>query len=136
MLHEAFKAAVAQTDDPLLQLGAIIKANHSFLKNNALYYNLVSFYEIDERQTEGEEMVAVSQAIIQLVIEIIVSGQQRGLINRAMPPAVLALSMWGTTVGVMQLLRVRFGNGPLHGITEADVLGNYVEVFLRGIAQK
>ncbi|MBC8081645.1 MAG: TetR/AcrR family transcriptional regulator [Hymenobacter sp.] len=133
LLLEEFRRAVAQVAEPVEQLGAIITANYTFLRHNVLYYELVSYYEIDERASESPAMAAVIGEIIDLVVAVVVAGQAKGTITRDVEAGELALTMWGMTVGVMQLLRVKFPQGTLHGVPEAAVLANYVRIFQWGI---
>lgn len=133
LLLEDFKRAVSREEEPVEQLGAIIMANYLFLKHNALYYELVSYYEIDERSTESPAMTAVVGDIIDLVVAVITAGQTKGSIHSEVNAPDLALTMWGMTVGVMQLLRVKFPQGAYHGVADTDILHNYVRVFQQGI---
>ena len=134
LLLEAFEKAVSKVDNPIEQLKAIILANYNFLKKNALYYELVSFYEINERQTETEEMASVIGRISGLVITIIRKGQTDGSIDDKIEPTILSFSMWGMTVGIMQLLKVKAGIISNHrNLSEKDILTNYIKIFENGI---
>jgi AcrR family transcriptional regulator len=134
LLLEAFEKAVSKVDNPIEQLKAIILANYNFLKKNSLYYELVSFYEINERQTETEEMASVIGRISGLVITIIKNGQLDGSIDDNIEPTILSFSMWGMTVGIMQLLKVKAGMISNHqNLSEKDILANYIKVFENGI---
>ena len=134
LLLKAFEKAVAKSDDAVEQLKLVILANYHFLKKNALYYELVSFYEINERDTETEEMRMVSGKIIVLIISIIERGQREGRIDEKINPSVLSFSMWGMTVGVMQLLEVKAAaiKSQKH-LTEKDILTNFIHIFEKGI---
>ncbi|NIJ52955.1 TetR/AcrR family transcriptional regulator [Dyadobacter arcticus] len=134
LLLAHFEKAVLNENQPIQQLKAIIHANYTFLKNNPLYYELVSFYEINDRETETEEMSAVILRITELVIGIIKNGQLAGEIDSRIDPSILSFTMWGMTVGIMQLLKVKAATISNHpNLSENIVLDNYIKVFLDGI---
>lgn len=134
LLLEAFQDAVSKSNAPIEQLKLVIYANYTFLKSNSLYYDLVSFYENNERETETDEMVSVIGKISELIITIIKKGQSDGIIDNSIEPSVLSFSMWGMTVGIMQLLKVKAGLINHHeSLSEKDILANYIGLFEKGI---
>ena len=134
LLLEKFKAEISTKDHAIEKLKGIIQVNYWFLKQNKLYYDLVSFYEIDERDTETPEMQQAIGQTIDLIIAIVVEGKARGEIRPSVDPVTLAFSMWGMTVGVMQLVKVKaalIATNP--SLNEQKVVQDFIEIFEAGI---
>lgn len=133
-LLEAFKKEISTKTNSFDKLKGIISANYNFLKKNRLYYDLVSFYEISERETETPAMQKVIQEIIDLIVGIISDGQKKKEINTAVEPLVLAFSMWGMTVGTMQLLKSKAELLSAHSeLSEEKILENFTSMFEAGL---
>lgn len=116
------------------QLIAIIRMNYDFYKQFPLYYDLVSLYEANHKATETGEMYQSSQNITNLVQRITNKAKSEGFLNAAINPLYLAMSLWGMTVGMLQLLKVR---GPLMeenlAIKEEELIETYIAIFSKGI---
>jgi TetR/AcrR family transcriptional regulator len=134
MLFKAFEIAEKKHDNALDKLKAIIKANYFFYKENPLYYDLVSLYEGNNKLTETNEMYSFSENITGLVSGIILKAQAEGTLNRNIHPMHFTMSMWGMTVGILQLIKVR-GNlmKEKMGVDEHDLLNTFLEVFENGV---
>ncbi|MGD1839457.1 MAG: TetR/AcrR family transcriptional regulator [Thermonemataceae bacterium] len=134
MLLAAFKENISSKTSAIDKLKGVIEANYLFYKSNRLYYDLVSFYEISERETETPQMQEVIRQITNLIVSIIEEGQENEEIRKSIDPNVLSISMWGMTVGVMQLLKVKAELISTHqALTEQKIIQNYTELFAIGI---
>lgn len=116
------------------QLISIIKMNYTFYKQFPLYYDLVSLYEANHKAVETEEMYISSQNITNLVYRIAEKAKVEGFLNSNINPLHLTMSLWGMTVGMLQLLKVR---GTVMeenlAIKEIDLIETYIEIFSKGI---
>jgi len=134
LLLDTFQKQVSSQKGALNKLRAIVKANYIFLKENQLYYDLVSFYETDERATETLEMQNVIGEITNLIISIIKEGQEDNEIKESINPIILSFSMWGMTVGIMQLLKNKQQTITTHQqLSEENIIANYLDIFIAGI---
>ncbi len=134
MLFKDFEKIEKKKTTPVEKLKDIIKANYFFYKKNPLYYDLMSLYEANNKHTETEEMAQWSEKITHLVRGIAQKGVENGTINPDLNLLHLTMIMWGATVGVLQLIKVR---GTLleqkMGIEERNLLNTYIEIFEKGI---
>lgn len=134
LLLKEFEKETAKHLKPLDKLKAIITANFNFLKENSLYYDLVSFYEVNERETETPDMQLVIREISDLVIKILISGQAEESISRKIDPVIFSFTMWGMTVGLMQLLMSKATMIKSSGfLTEETIISNFLIIFEQGL---
>jgi TetR/AcrR family transcriptional regulator len=134
MLFKAFEIAEKKHDNAIDKLKAIIKANYFFYKENPLHYDLVSLYESSSKLTETNEMYGFSEKITGLVLDIVLKAQAEGTLNAHIAPIHLTMSMWGMTVGMLQLIKVR--GSLMHekmAVEEHDLLDTFLDVFENGI---
>lgn len=119
---------------PIEKLKAIIRANYTFNKKNPLYYDLVSLYEANHLLVETEEMYESSGAIISLVSGIITEAKRNGSVHPGIHPLYFTMILWGTTVGVLQLIKVR---GSVlkdkHNLSEQKLLSAFIAFMENGI---
>lgn len=112
----------------------MIKMNYNFYKKFPLYYDLVSLYEANHKAVETEEMYKSSQNITNLVHRVAQEAQSEGFLNLSINTLNLTMSLWGMTVGMLQLLKVR---GTFlkenHAITEDELIETYISIFSKGI---
>jgi AcrR family transcriptional regulator len=133
LFHE-FELIEQQSGTAFEKLIQMIRMNYNFYKKFPLYYDLVSLYEANHKAVETEEMYKSSQNITNLVNRIATTAQLEGSLNAAINPLHLTMSLWGMTVGMLQLLKVRgtFMEENL-AITEDDLIENYITIFAQGI---
>ncbi len=133
-LFESFKAAVSTTENPVEQLKSIIYANYNLFKTNPLQYDLVSLYEANSQLTETSELQAISNDITNLVVEITQKAQTDGLMNPNINPFHFTVCMWGMTIGIHQVIKIRGKNMQENmNISEQDLLESYVQILINGI---
>lgn len=135
-LFVEFELIEKQNTNSYEQLIAIIRMNYDFYKQFPLYYDLVSLYEANHKATETGEMYQSSQNITNLVQRIANKAKAEGFLNAAINPLHLAMSLWGMTVGMLQLLKVRgsFMEENM-GIKEDDLIETYIGIFSKGITK-
>jgi TetR/AcrR family transcriptional regulator len=135
-LFAEFELIEKQNCNSYEQLIAIIRMNYDFYKQFPLYYDLVSLYEANHKATETGEMYQSSQNITNLVQRITNKAKEEGFLNPAINPLHLAMSLWGMTVGMLQLLKVRgtFMEENLD-IKEDDLIETYIAIFSKGITK-
>jgi TetR/AcrR family transcriptional regulator len=126
---------VAQSPLPNIdKLKSIVKVNYDFYLSSPLFYDLFSFYEANTQVVETEEMYVVSKAISDVVVDIAQRAKAEGSLNPRIDPLHFTWCLYGMTVGVMQLIKVR---GALMddkmGISETDLLATFEEVIEHGL---
>ncbi len=137
LLYKEFMKVDEMDLDPLQKLREIILVNYQFYRKNPLYYDLVSLYEANHTLDETDEMYASSSEINTLVAKIATQAKNEGKLNPNLEPLTFTMILWGMTVGILQLLKVR---GPLiqkklH-ITENQILETYLNTIFSGLEKK
>lgn len=133
-LFESFKTAAFTTENPVEQLKNIIYANYNLFKTNPLQYDLVSLYEANSQLTETPELQAISNDITNLVVEIAQKAQTDGLMNPNINPFHFTFCMWGMTIGIHQVIKIRGKNMQENmNIVEQDLLESYVQILINGM---
>ncbi|MFC4231391.1 TetR/AcrR family transcriptional regulator [Parasediminibacterium paludis] len=134
LLFEAFAKSIKKSKTPIEQLKAIILANYQFFKKYPLYFELVSLYEINNKLTETEELQQSSYKISQMVVEIAQKAKDNKTLNPNIDPVNFSICLWGMTVGMIQLIKVR---GAIikqyQGISEKEILSSFVAIVENGI---
>lgn len=123
--------------DPIEKLRKIINANFEFFKKQPLYFDLVSLYEANHSLNEEEGLYKSSEEISLLVFNIISDARESGLIREDITPMTATMNLWASTVGTLQLIKVR---GPLidekFGIKNEVLFNSFMEIFIQGISKK
>lgn len=134
MLLNIFEEVAQTNDNPIDKLKSIIRSNYVFYKKYPLYYDLVSLYEGNNKVIETEEMLESSKKITELVSSIAIDGVKDGSITSEINPSHLTMSLWGMTVGVLQLIKVKGSvmKDSLQ-VLEEDLLESYINIFAKGI---
>lgn len=134
LLLESFVKAIKKINEPIEQLKAIARANYSFNKKYPLYFELVSLYEINNKLKETPELQQSSMQITKLVVDIAQKAKDNGTLNPAIDPVKFSICLWGMTVGMIQLMKVR--GAIIHeyqGISETEILESFIQIFENGI---
>jgi TetR/AcrR family transcriptional regulator len=133
-LLQEFELIEKQNATAFEKLILMIRMNYNFYKKFPLYYDLVSLYEANHKVIETEEMYISSQNITNLVHRIAEKAKSEGDLNKDVNPLFLTMSLWGMTVGILQLLKVRgvFMSENLE-ITEDNIVDTYITIFSKGI---
>jgi AcrR family transcriptional regulator len=134
LLFEEFAKSVKKSKEPIEQLKAIIVANYNFFKKYPLYFELVSLYEINNKLTETQELQESSYKIAQMVAEIAQKAKDNKSLNPNIDPINFSICLWGMTVGMIQLIKVR---GAIikqyQGISYKQILSSFVQIVETGI---
>ncbi len=136
LLFAAFQKIEKSNDTEIEKLKDIIKVNYQFYKKNPLYYDLVSLYEVNNKLTETEEMHQSGENITNLIVGIATKAQENGTLNANINPLILSMSLWGMSVGMLQLIKVRGAimKEKLH-ISEKDLVSTFIEMLENGVRQ-
>ena len=116
------------------QVKELVHTNYAFYKKKPMYYDLMSLYEVNNTLTETEEMHESGQEISNLIIDIVTKAQEEGTLNPKINPSHFSFCLWGMTVGVFQLLKVRgtLMNDKMN-ISEQDLLDTFMQTLEYGI---
>jgi len=134
LLFADFQKIEKNKDTYIEKLKDIIKVNYQFYKKNPLYYDLVSLYEVNNKLTETEEMHQSGENITNLIVGIATKAQENGTLNAKINPLILSMSLWGMSVGMLQLIKVRGAimKEKLH-ISEKDLVNTFIEMLENGV---
>jgi AcrR family transcriptional regulator len=134
LLIKDFQKIEKNKESNIEQLKSILKSNYLFYKKNPLYYDLVSLYEVNNRMTETEEMQQSGEKIMKIVVGIAGKAREEGTLNPKISPVILAMSLWGMAVGMLQLIKVR---GAIMkdklNISEKDLLNSFIQLLENGV---
>jgi TetR/AcrR family transcriptional regulator len=137
LLFQEFKKIELMDINPIEKLKEVVKVNYIFYKNTPLYYDLVSLYEVNNTFNETEEMHESTQDIANLIINIANKAQENGSLNPNINPLHFSFCMWGMTVGMFQLMKVRGAiMSEKMNISENDLLTTFIESLECGIVSK
>ena len=134
LLLKEFQKITEKELTPIEKIKELVYTNYSFYKKEPLYYDLVSLYEVNNTLTETEEMHESGQDISNLITGIITQAKEDGSLNPNINPMYFSFCMWGMTVGVFQLIKVRgtLMNEKMN-ISEKDLLNTFMECLENGI---
>ena len=134
LLLQAFQQEVKKYELPIEKLKAIVQAAYIFYKENPLLNDLVSLYEANSQLVETPELQAASENITKFVVEIAQKAKDEGSLNPNINPLHFTVCIWGMTVGMTQLMKVR---GKIFeeslNISEQDLLNSYVQILENGM---
>ena len=134
LLLQAFQREVGKHELPIEKLKAIVQAAYNFYKENPLLNDLVSLYEANSQLVETPELYNASENITKLVVEIAQKAKEDGSLNPTINPLHFTVCIWGMTIGMTQLMKVR---GKIFeeslNISEQDLLNSYVQILENGM---
>ena len=134
LLFKEFQKIQKKNISTIDQVKELVHTNYAFYKKKPMYYDLMSLYEVNNTLTETEEMHESGQDISNLIIDIVVKAQKDGTLNPGINPLHFSFCLWGMTVGVFQLLKVRgtLMNEKMN-ISEQDLLDTFMQTLEFGI---
>lgn len=133
-LFQAFKEAVSKHDSPIEQLKSVVYANYQFYTENPLLNDLVSLYEANSQLVETADLQEASDNITKMIVEIAQKAKENGTLNPSINPVHFTIILWGMTVGIHQILKIRGKNLQENlNISEQDVLESYVQFLDNGM---
>ena len=134
LLFQTFKEAVNNIDSPIEQLKSVVYANYKFYQENPLLTDLVSLYEANSQLVETSELQDISDNITKMIVEIVQKAKDNGTLNPNINPLHFTVCLWGMTIGMNQLMKVR---GKIFqeslNISEQDLLESYVQFLDNGV---
>ncbi|HMO41450.1 MAG TPA: TetR/AcrR family transcriptional regulator [Saprospiraceae bacterium] len=107
LLLQKFIQYSSQKENALDKIAEILMACYFFYKEKPFYNQLVSFYETNSGLQETAELRKASDKITAFVIEVIKQGKAQKTIRSDIDEAAFSFWLWGTTVGIIQLIEVK-----------------------------
>jgi AcrR family transcriptional regulator len=107
ILLQKFIEHTHKADNALEKIAELLIAFYSFYKENPFYNQLVSFYETNSGLQETQELKKASHKITKFVIDIIKEGKAQKSIRNDIDETAFSFWLWGTTVGIIQLIEVK-----------------------------
>ena len=107
ILLQKFVEHTHPKEDALEKIAALLHAFFDFYKQNPFYTQLVSFYETNAGLEETDELKQASFKITKLVVDIVNLGKEQKVIHRSINEMAFSFWLWGSTVGILQLIEVK-----------------------------
>ncbi|MBO0931870.1 TetR/AcrR family transcriptional regulator [Fibrella aquatilis] len=134
LLLQAFQQAVEVEKQPLRQLEALLWACYYFFGKNKLYYNLLAFHESGNHSTDTPELKESSLAITALILDILNRAKAEGSLASTANPMDLAFVIWGTVVGMTQLIDAKSAIMEAdHEIEQTRLYSHFVSMMIKGV---
>jgi AcrR family transcriptional regulator len=107
-MRKRFEAAVAEHDTGLLQIRGIGEAYVAFARNEPTYFHLVAQFEsratdTDDATNRMQKCLAEADRGLGAMDEAIRNGIDDGSIRSDLDPLQTAITLWGSTHGLIQL---------------------------------
>lgn len=133
-LLQIFHDSIRISNNPLEQIRNILFANYKFFKEDKLYHDLVSFYEVNAEQDEPQELQRASQNISALVTSVLDRAKNQGLVRSNLNASEFTYLTWGMSNGMVQLvdLRAQMLKNDLNKSPD-EVYAAYVDFVVEGI---
>lgn len=134
LLFREFQKIEEKEISSIDKIKELVHTNYTFYKKQPMYYDLMSLYEVNNTLTETEEMHESGQNISDLIVDMVTKAQEEGTLNPNINPLHFSFCIWGMTVGVIQLLKVRgtWMNATM-SISEQDLLNTFTQTLEYGI---
>ncbi len=107
LLLQKFIEYTNKKENALDKIAEILMACYFFYKEKPIYNQLVSFYESNSGLQETAALREASDKITAFVIEVIKQGKAQKSIRSEVDEVAFAFWLWGTTVGIIQLIEVK-----------------------------
>jgi AcrR family transcriptional regulator len=107
VLLEKFKESIDNEPNVLHQVSNLLHGYFKFYKQYPFYNQLVSYYESNTGLEEPEYLKSASLDIHMFVVKMLQEGKKQGLIRHDLNELEFSFLMWGTAVGIIQLLEVK-----------------------------
>ena len=136
LLLNQFREATKDFSNEVEQLRAVLWANFFFGQRNKLYYELLSFYEVNNTLKETKELKESLNGLARFITDIVESGKRKKLLKQTANAEELVYILWATNVGMMQLISVR-GNSLKSelGIGPKAIYESYINSIINGLAK-
>jgi AcrR family transcriptional regulator len=134
MLLQQFQERTAQAPDTPEKVRQLLWAYFDFSRHHPFYHQLVSFYETNAGLEEPEALLEASKNITDFVVDIFREGKKQGSIRPDMHEEEFSFLLWGTAVGVIQLINVKptLLSTQIHKPTDA-FFEAYVNLIISGL---
>jgi AcrR family transcriptional regulator len=131
VLLEKFKESIGKETNVLNQVANLLHGYFLFYKQYPFYNQLVSYYESNTGLEEPEYLKSASQDIHMFVVKVLKDGKKQGLIRKDLNELEFSFLMWGTAVGIIQLLEVKKDalNNNLK-LTELNFFKSYIKLII------
>ncbi len=135
LLYDEIDAATRNQPDPLSAVRSIVWANYDFYKKSPLHYDLVTRYEAKPPMAETEDLQQAMYRIRALVISLIERAKASGQIRAGIDTATFSMCIWGTTTGLIQLIRGRKELIETEDqLDERKIMNLFNQVLINGVA--
>ncbi|TAF75591.1 MAG: TetR/AcrR family transcriptional regulator [Bacteroidetes bacterium] len=134
VLLKNFHESIINEPNALNQVSNFIYAYFKFYKEYPFYNQLVSYYESNTGLEEPEYLKSASLDINMFVVKVLQEGKKQGLIRQDLNELEFSFLMWGTAVGILQLIDVK--KEALENnlkTTEIDFFNSYIQLIINSL---
>ncbi|TAG52116.1 MAG: TetR/AcrR family transcriptional regulator [Cytophagales bacterium] len=107
VLLEKFNESIKNEPNVLNQVANFIYAYFNFYQDYPYYNQLVSYYESNTGLEEPDFLKTASLDINMFVVNVLNEGKKQGVVRHELNELEYSFLMWGTVVGVLQLIDVK-----------------------------
>lgn len=137
VLLSKFNESYENEPNVLNQVSNFLHAYFQFYKEYPFYNQLVSYYEANTGLKEPEYLKSASLDINMFVVNVLNEGKKQGVIKQDLNEFEFSFLLWGTAVGVIQLLEVK--KEVLEDslkMKEIDFFNSYINLIISSIKTK
>jgi AcrR family transcriptional regulator len=136
LLH-SFEQSIEKEENAILQITKLLETYYQFYKSHPHYNELVSFFETNAGLEETEDLIQSSMQINGLVIGILKKGKTQGLIREDLDELTFSFLLWGTTVGIIQLIDVKKSRlKSALNLDESDFFKHHISLIVNSIKKR
>lgn len=136
-LLDVFEQSTKGEQNAIAQISKLLDAYYNFYKTHPHYNELVSFFEKNAGLEEPEQLRIASMQINDLVIRILQTGKSQGVVRNDLDEKTFSFLLWGTTVGVIQLIEVKSASlkSALH-LEGFEFFNHHISLIINSIQKK
>jgi AcrR family transcriptional regulator len=134
ILLQKFNKSIENETDALIQVSKFIYSYFQFYKEYPYFNQIISYYESNTGLEEPEFLKLASIDITNFVIRVLKNGKMQGVISQDLDELQTSFIIWGTAVGIMQLIAVKKDVLEISlKTTEADFFNSYIKLIIKSL---
>jgi len=123
----------------LMAVSEIAKNYIAYSSKYPGYFDAILHYEndvmdMDNQEKESVKSIVAGNQVLELIVSQLKRGIEDGSIRNNLDPTITALSLWGQTTGILQLIKSK--NRLLshyYSVSEGELLNHFVELLLKSL---
>ncbi len=139
VLHDDIKSIELASKNGITAVSEIAKKYIAFSSKNPGYFDAILHYEndvidVDNQEKESVKSIVAGNQVLELIVAQLKKGIDDGSIRKNLDPTKTALSLWGQTTGILQLIKSK--NRLLshyYNVSEDQMLDHFVELLIKSL---